>query len=325
VASCALLGYPNHRNPGDHAIWLGAKRILRELKIEIKYECDWQTYSRESLARAVDAGATILFTGGGNFGDLWPNTQGLRERVLADFAGTRTVQLPQSIEFESDQSRERMRVLLERHGNVELMVRDSESLERARRWFAVPTRLVPDLAFALSRPKGADEPTVPILWVARRDKESLGFDPPPGAADIELLDWMPLRQEEAEQGGPHSSPSIVELLRRNTLLTRSAARGEQFDPAALAKLWERLSRERLALACSVLRRGRVIVTDRLHVHVMALHMGLPTVVSDNSYGKVRALYDTYTCSAPLARWASSPADALEIANELLSGAQLGPA
>jgi exopolysaccharide biosynthesis predicted pyruvyltransferase EpsI len=44
-------------------------------------------------------------------------------------------------------------------------------------------------------------------------------------------------------------------------------------------------------------------------------MGVPTVVSDNSYGKVRGLYETYTSRAPTARWARSPEDALATARE----------
>jgi exopolysaccharide biosynthesis predicted pyruvyltransferase EpsI len=111
------------------------------------------------------------------------------------------------------------------------------------------------------------------------------------------------------------------LMRRGRAMTRAVAAGQDVDTAALWKLWDTISRERLAQACQLLRRGRVVVTDRLHVHVMALHMGIPCVVSDNSYGKVRGLYDTYTCPMPLARWARSPADALEIANELLIGDQ----
>ena len=298
---CALLGYPNHSNPGDHAIWLGAKRLLSELDIETVYECDWKTYSREALSRAVDLQATILLTGGGNFGDLWPNTQGLRERVLADFAGAPTVQLPQSIEFESEENRERARVLLEQHGNVTLMVRDRDSLARARQWFDVPTWLVPDLAFAATPPDPGDSPVVDLLWVARTDKESRGFRPPADdhAESIEVGDW--------------TAPA-----EHNKRFVAAAVSAAALDMRTLSDSWEQISRERLAMGCDFLRRGRVIVTDRLHVHVMALHLGAPAVVTDNSYGKVRGLYDTYTAPAPIARWASSGAEALEIARGWLT-------
>lgn len=321
---CALLGYPNHGNPGDHAIWLGAKRLLAAIGVEVVYTCDWQTYSRDMLTAAVRSGAVILLTGGGNFGDLWPNTQRLRERVFADFRGVPTVQLPQSVQFEDTDNRERNRLLLQRHGNVTLLLRDRSSLERAQRWFDVPARLVPDLAFAVSPPiDEGDGPVSEIVWIARGDKESAGFEPPAGARDVLLCDWVPPRLGGAPGGSARSSgqelpAGMVELLKRSARMTELAAGGEDVDLSRLALVWDRLSLTRLALACSVVRRGRIVVTDRLHVHVMALHMGVPSVVADNSYGKLSGAYDTYTSPAPIARWARTPDDALAIARERLA-------
>src|SRR3981081_4158718 len=82
ASRCALLGYPNHTNPGDHAVWLGAKSVLERLRAEIIYECSWRDYSREALAAAVDAGAQIVFTGGGNFGGGWAGAAAPPQRVL---------------------------------------------------------------------------------------------------------------------------------------------------------------------------------------------------------------------------------------------------
>lgn len=319
---CALLGYPNHGNPGDHAIWLAAKRLLRRLEVEVTYVCDWRTYSRNALATAVESGAVILLTGGGNFGDLWPNTQGLRERVLADFRGVPTVQLPQSIQFNVAENRERTRWLLERHGNVTLMLRDSYSLERAQDWFDVPAQLVPDLAFAAPIP--ADDGAAPvsdIVWVARRDKESVGFEPPADAGDVLLCDWMP--PPPAGPGSPSDyaaelPPLLIQALDRGASMTALAVDREDVYVRELSLVWDELSHQRLALACSVLNRGRIVVTDRLHAHLMALHLGLPSVVADNSYGKLSGTYDTYTEAAPIARWARTPDDALASARGWLA-------
>ena len=323
ASRCALLGYPNHRNPGDHAIWLAAKQLLRQLEVEVVYVCDWQTYSRDALTTAVDSGAVILLTGGGNFGDLWPRTQGLRERVLADFRGVPTVQLPQSVQFDDAENRERNRLLLERHGSVTLMLRDRASLERAQQWFAVPAQLVPDLAFAAPVPaSGSDAPVSEIVWVARRDKESVGFEPPAGADEVLLCDWMPPPPAAAEVACNDSQEPptpLMQALKRSAWMTRLATGGGDIDLRELSFAWDELSRQQLALACSVLRRGRIVVTDRLHAHLMALHLGLPSIVADNSYGKLRGVYDTYTEAAPIARWARTPEDALAIARGLAGG------
>src|SRR2546429_3967810 len=187
---CALLGYPNHTNPGDHAVWLGAKSILARLGCEIVYECSWRDYSRDALAVAVEDGAMIVFTGGGNFGDLWPATHELRERVLRDFRGVRVVQLQQSVNFKRDATLARTRTLLERHGNVALLVRDLPSLELARHAFGVNVSLGPDLAFAcpiVDVTRSA--PTVDVLWIARQDRESRRLGPRRAPAGVGRIDW----------------------------------------------------------------------------------------------------------------------------------------
>ncbi len=69
--------------------------------------------------------------------------------------------------------------------------------------------------------------------------------------------------------------------------------------------------------CDILSRGRVVVTDRLHGHLLALLMDIPHVVLDNSYGKLRTMYETWTHTSVNAHWAEHPEQALEIARGLV--------
>ncbi len=63
----ALIDFPDSPNCGEHAIWLGQKRLLSELGIPIAYECSAQSYDRDAMAAKIRAGA-ILMQGGGNLG-----------------------------------------------------------------------------------------------------------------------------------------------------------------------------------------------------------------------------------------------------------------
>jgi exopolysaccharide biosynthesis predicted pyruvyltransferase EpsI len=47
-------------------------------------------------------------------------------------------------------------------------------------------------------------------------------------------------------------------------------------------------------------------------------LGLPTVVTDNTYGKLRGTFEAFTRDAPLARWAETPSEALTVAGDLLA-------
>jgi exopolysaccharide biosynthesis predicted pyruvyltransferase EpsI len=55
------------------------------------------------------------------------------------------------------------------------------------------------------------------------------------------------------------------------------------------------------------------VTDSLHAHIFALMFGIPSVATDNSYGKLRGTFETFTHTVPGADWADTPAEALAIA------------
>ncbi|MEG8022012.1 polysaccharide pyruvyl transferase family protein [Sphingomonas aerolata] len=63
--------------------------------------------------------------------------------------------------------------------------------------------------------------------------------------------------------------------------------------------YERLARARVARGLTLLSRGRQIVTDRLHAHILALLLGIPHVALDNEYGKLSAYIAAWTAPSPL--------------------------
>ena len=79
-----------------------------------------------------------------------------------------------------------------------------------------------------------------------------------------------------------------------------------------------IARRRVALALATLARGRVVVTDRLHAHVLATLAGIPNVVLDSASGKSRAIYETWTAPCRIVRFAESADRRLDAAAELLS-------
>jgi pyruvyl transferase EpsO len=82
------------------------------------------------------------------------------------------------------------------------------------------------------------------------------------------------------------------------------------------------ARRRVRAGCHLLASGRVVVADRLHAHILCLLLGIPHVVLDNNYGKLRRFCETWdTLSSPLVRWAESPAEALAAARAFLTGSR----
>src|SRR3546814_2699367 len=58
--------------------------------------------------------------------------------------------------------------------------------------------------------------------------------------------------------------------------------------------YQMLAQWRLRRGISMLSQGRVIVTDRLHAHILSLLLDIPQVVLDNMYGKVSAFAAQWT-------------------------------
>ena len=305
----ALVDYPNHPNTGDSAIWMGEVAYLRSRGVRVAYTCDFASYSEQRLRERVGDG-TILLHGGGSVGDVWQETQLFRERVIASFPGNKVVQLPQTIHFEARQNVERARSVFDAHPDLTLLVRDQTSLKIAQEEFRTASVACPDMAFALGRLERTGSPSCDVLWLSRTDVEarhSAEGQLPPG---VQRADWL-------EQ---HGSEAPWRVLRG---ATKVAARRIANHPALARPLSGPLSRlqgpmagQRVRAGAELLGSGRAVITDRLHGHILSLLLGIPHVLLDNTYGKLRSFYEAWTSGSQLARWAESPEEALVLAQDL---------
>jgi exopolysaccharide biosynthesis predicted pyruvyltransferase EpsI len=67
--------------------------------------------------------------------------------------------------------------------------------------------------------------------------------------------------------------------------------------------------------------GRVVVTDRLHGHILCLLLGLPHVLLDNAYGKISNFHRMWTDGVSDVVWAESPENALDLALRIADSAR----
>jgi pyruvyl transferase EpsO len=88
----------------------------------------------------------------------------------------------------------------------------------------------------------------------------------------------------------------------------------------LVRTYGPLAKRRLRRGLRVLARGRVVITDRLHGHILSLMMGVPHVVLDNTYGKISSFHRTWTAGADGVRIAGSAAEAVALARQLAGNA-----
>ena len=309
----ALFDFPNHPNVGDSAIWLGEEAYLKrreDARVIVVDDCGIRHRRLPELPRS----AVVLLHGGGNLGDLWPRHQALRETLIRNYHSHRIIQLPQSIYFGARANEERCRRVFGAHRDFHLLVRDQASLEWGQRLHDGPTRLCPDMALCLGPlPRRTREPCHDIVALLRTDKETVtNIGSRQHTGDAVIVDWL------------EEPPSLIKRI------TRRFGRLQSEYPRRLAglygikrRLYHRLARERLQRGCDILSSGRVVITDRLHAHILCTLMDIPHVVLDNSYRKIGNFRDAWDTGRGLCKTASSLDEAKNKARTLLDASPGG--
>jgi pyruvyl transferase EpsO len=312
---CSLVDFPRHRNAGDSAIWLGELSALRVLGVQVRATCDRKTYSALRLRKRV-GDRPILLHGGGNLGDLYPTHQQLRERVLTDFRGHRTVQLAQTIHFDNPANLERMRRVVADHGELTIIVRDRRSEALARDKFEAHVELAPDAAFTLGPLVRRRAAVMPVLRLARIDREAPAFVPPSNGSRPSTHDWLAAPKSRRSRGWLAASDRVLAL-------AVGGSRAGLLPSSLHGKAFEAYARQNLGRATQLLSQGEVVVTDRLHGHILCVLLGIPHVLVDDRYGKISSFFSCWTSELRLARFAQDPGDATALADELLQACRAG--
>jgi pyruvyl transferase EpsO len=311
---CALMDFPNSANVGDAAIWMGERAWLERSGIDVVYTCDRFTYSPSRLRKELQDGV-ILWHGGGNLGDLWPGFQAFRERVVSEFPDNRIVQLPQSVWFGDPANAARASKIFNHHPNLHLLLRDKESLARSEELFDAPSELCTDPAFALDPPQTTEPPVRDVVWLSRTDLESSGAHGRPMHEAL-TLDWMADTAPHLRRPLPTYAGYVI-----NRLVSAAVRRVPPGTPGfgrATSATYDWRAGQRVARGCRILTMGRVVVTDRLHGHILCCLLGIPHVIVGDRFGKLRSFYDTWTQEFISARFADTPSDAYLEAQNLLA-------
>lgn len=230
-----------------------------------------------------------------------------RLKILNEFPGVPVIQMPQSIHFNDDALLEQTKLAIRQHGNFTLVVRDQPSYDFAIAQFECKVFLCPDMAFFIGPIAASQHADYDRFILSRTDHEkssnwidvltSLNLH-----VSIDVNDW--LEQDIFEK--------ILNRIQRHTVGIRTV-----MDPSnkVLLKLWCILAKCRLARGRALLERGRVVISDRLHVHILSILLNKPHVLIDNNYGKLGSLHQAWTMPYEGVKFVDSLEDALTTANQ----------
>ncbi len=306
----ALLQYPYDANVGNHMMWVGTTDYLRDRQIPVGYVAHGNNFDAGALRRAIGDGP-ILFLGGVTISRLWPRHAEIKRLIAAAFPRNPLISLPATCLFVDDEDKRVAGGLFGAHENVTVMARDPVSGAHAREAF--PSRVnvvtVHDVALRLPMQPARSSSAGGILWLARADLEATGSRAPDG---VEVFDWPDNLGDVRSMYLALRASGVFSRLRASPL-------GAGVSPAVnppMAWLYRRASDISLAYGNVMLDRGKVLVTDRMHPHVLAALRRQHVVVLPDKFGKNRAVFDYSTHRFETVHFASTPAEALDRAREL---------
>lgn len=285
-AHIILLDYPNYSNVGDSLIWLGEIAYLKSRSLKINYVSDIENYNKNNLSELINKNSIILMSGGGNFGTLWEKVHEFRLRVIRDFPKVKMIQLPQTIHFDDDGKIKETADAIHLQGNYTFLARSKQTYDLAKKYFDAEIHLCPDMAFFIGYISPELNPDFDRFILSRADieKRSDVFTDKTQFnqnLNYEVADWLEVsRYERFLHRLEMHSGWLRKIIDPNNLI--------------LLQLWNHLSRVRMRRGIKLLSSGRVVITDRLHGHILSILIGKPHLVADNSYGKISDFYKTWT-------------------------------
>ncbi|NQE36001.1 polysaccharide pyruvyl transferase family protein [Microcoleus asticus] len=312
---CSLLNYPDYLNVGDHLIWLGEVFYLTDvLKTKIKYTAaSIADFSEEVMDKQVGK-APIILQGGGNLGDLWRDHQEFREHIISKYRDRQIIIMPQSIYFENTSNLKKAADIFNCHPNLTLFVRENSSEKIAIKYFHnCQVIKTPDIAFQLlnmscfASNKTGEKSS--ILYHCRADKELKKDFSPASIFELPNLivedwvssEWKTWRSAKSilntSQTYPDHTPAIFDSL---------------YDPNIHRTSWILMHK-----GIAQFSQHRLIITNRLHGHILCILLGIPHIFLGNSYYKNESFYETWTHQVPFCRFVKDSAEIKIAAQELL--------
>lgn len=310
--ACALVDYPLHPNPGDHMLFLSALLWLsRQCDPARMYLAHRLNFSKVELNRKIGENP-IFCLGGGNLGDLWPNPQRFREKVVQACPTQPIVLLPQCLHFGHLENLERAQAIFNAHPHLTIMVRDPVSLGLARQHFKAAIIHTPDQAVVLADviPPRAQAPDKRAYFLTRgQDDREASPDLPAFhrvTAAIPSGNWDSMGLAGSLSGigvylNPRTAPSVGALDDMPPALREVTRQVDR--PAYVFRSWRIVQQ-----SIRQLDPYHLVITDRFHGHILCAIRHIPHVVVGNNHHKIQAHWEQWMRGLPGATFARSPED-----------------
>eukprot|EP01111_Echinosteliopsis_oligospora_P003782 TRINITY_DN1594_c0_g1_i1.p1 TRINITY_DN1594_c0_g1~~TRINITY_DN1594_c0_g1_i1.p1 ORF type:complete len:772 (+),score=173.82 TRINITY_DN1594_c0_g1_i1:76-2391(+) len=297
-----VMDHPDHKNRGDSAIYVGEIRFLRRLNKKVLYECAHYAPDKCDTQHVKEIlnenSGMVTLHGGGNFGDIWTYMDTKRQGLIKKLAPFYNIFVfPQTVFYYNLTNAKIANELYSEVPSLTFSARDQTSYDILGEHFpTVPRLLCPDMAFMMGmQPRRLAK--VDILWLLRKDKET------------------PFGSKKNDKN--YFKNAIPKEHRNKVSMTFFDWEDGDISLKGLDTPTKR-AEGRVEDALDHLSEGRVVITDRLHAHILCILLDIPHVILDNTYGKIFHFHQQWTSKLENTKMAKTVEEAAQYAIELLA-------
>lgn len=281
-----FIDFPLHYNVGDLLILKGALSFFKENGVEINNIYSTYNASTQKIKRKINKKTTILFHGGGNFGDIYPDHQKLREEYVTKFKNNKIIILPQTAYFSDDLELENSIKIFKKHNNVIMFARDQKTYELFLE-FSNKAYLVPDMAHNLyGKLKVFSSERKQKLYFLRKDIE-VGLMQKKILSNNEMIDYFDW-DDLILKNDKNFLAIINGIVKINNKLNSDIL------DKLIFSMWSWKITKLINKFSLFFSSYDVVVTSRLHGHILTCLLDVQSELLDNSYGKNSSYYYCWT-------------------------------
>lgn len=286
-----LLDLPYHVNIGDLLIWQGELSFLKhEVRHKMVGYYNQSTFGFPKLKK----GTVILLHGGGNFGDVWRDSQEFRLEVIKRYPNNRIVIFPQSVYYSTDELAIYDAEHFARHHDLTICARDKVSFEYLKRFFTNTLLCIPDMAFCID--KNVFKPNIlkqtkDYLFFKRTDHEfrEVKVDFIDGVYDT--YDWPGTENLSFLIKSLYLMMILIKRLRERSIVHRRLAKVLSW---CVNKFFMYIVRPRyIGRGVRLISQYRNIYTTRLHGLILSYLLDKNIFIVSNNNGKLENYYNSW--------------------------------
>lgn len=268
---------PMYMNIGDHLIAHGTFKFFEKSNLNFCRASGLPFYK----FRWINNVNVLVFGGGGNFGDLWPEIHQRRMQLIDEALelGKRVIVLPQSLWYSNIENLKLDLSILQGRENFYLFVRDKQSYQIGKN-IHENVYLVPDMAHhiynELEQASSDVKPNKDVLYFLRNDKEGV-ISRNEFEKKGRIWDWDDVLKIDNCGRDFQRVLKIYNLFYRKLNISN-------FDRKLF--LWRKSSWKIVMEAAKLFASHKLIVTDRLHGLIFASMLNRSFSIRDNLYNKI---------------------------------------